>query len=146
SSARWRSSSTSSDLGPGNMPAPFTQSISGLKAWTTYYYCAIAQNSQGISFGKVVQFIPGEVPPLVTTTAATMVAGKTATVNGTVNANGNDATAWFRYDTMNPGTCNDTFGTRVPDMGGADIGAGNSPVMTSQPLTGLQAKTKYYFC
>ena len=40
--------------------------------------------------------------------------GHAATLNGTANPNGAPTTGWFRYATTNPGTCNDTFGTRAP--------------------------------
>src|SRR5262249_10253479 len=56
--------------------------------------------------------------PSVTTAAATGVTSLAATLNGTVNPNGAATTGWFRYSTVNPGTCNDTFGTRAPATGG----------------------------
>ena len=33
---------------------------------------------------------------------------------GTANPNGAATLAWFRYSTVSPGTCNDSFGTRAP--------------------------------
>ena len=54
---------------------------------------------------------------------------------------------WFRYSTTNPGSCNDTFGTRVPAAtGGSDLGSSNTTQPYSQPITGLAQGTVYYFC
>lgn len=68
------------------------------------------------------------------------------TVYGSGNPNGNTMTGWFRRATSNPGSCNDTFGTRVPSSGGADLGNGTAVVGYSWSLTGLSANTTYYFC
>ena len=69
-----------------------------------------------------------------------------ATLNGTANPNGATTTGWFRYSTTNPGTCNDTFGTRAPASGGTALGRQRAAVPFSQPLTGLSPGTTYYFC
>ena len=50
----------------------------------------------------------------------TRVSGSGATLNASANPNGLGATAWFRYDVADPGSCNDSFGTRVP---AATVGA-----------------------
>ena len=42
------------------------------------------------------------------------VTSTSALLNGAGNPNGATTTGWFRFSTMNPGTCNDTFGTRAP--------------------------------
>lgn len=64
----------------------------------------------------LIAFAPASTqsPPTVTTDAATNVATSTATLNGSANPNGATTTGWFRYSTTNPGSCNDTFGTRTP--------------------------------
>jgi hypothetical protein len=87
-----------------------------------------------------------EVAPTVTTSAATGTTSSGATLNGSANPNGSAATGWFRYDTANPGTCNDTFGTRAPASGGSSLGSSSSSVSFSQALMGLAAGTTYYFC
>ena len=66
--------------------------------------------------------------------------------SGTVNPNGAATTGWFRYSTTNPGTCNDTFGTRLPSAGGQDLGSGGSATSLTQPATGLSPITTYYVC
>src|SRR6266568_1999921 len=84
--------------------------------------------------------------PVATTSAATGITSSSAILNGTGNPNGEQATGWFRYDITNPGTCNDTFGTRVPATGGTNLGTGTSAVAYSITTTGLTSGTTYYFC
>ena len=134
-----------SSLGAGAAPVSYSQPLTGLAIGTTYYFCAIATNSNGTRFGSVLTFTTTAVPT-VTTDAATLVTGTTATINGSANPNGSTATGWFRYATTNPGTCNDTFGTRTPTTGGTALGTGTAPVAFNRPLTGLTAGTTYYYC
>ena len=66
-------------------------------------------------------------------------------LNGSGNPNLDAAVGWFRYDTVDPGTCDDTFGTRAPASGGSSLGSGSSAVAFSEAITGLAAGTTYYF-
>ncbi len=86
------------------------------------------------------------VSPTVTTSAASSITSSSATLNGAANPNGFSTTGWFRYSATNPGSCNDTFGTRAPLAGGATLGSGTSAVSYSEPLSGLSSGTIYYFC
>ncbi len=136
-----------SALGSGTSSTPFSQSISGLVPETTYYYCAIATNSVGTSFGSIQSFTATTATaPAVTTSAATSVAATGATLNGAANPGRATTLAWFRYGTVNPGTCSHTFGTRAPASSGTNLGSGSSPVSYSRPITGLTAGKTYYFC
>ena len=85
-------------------------------------------------------------PPTVATSAATLITPIAATLNGVANPNGGATSGWFRYSTISPGTCNDTFGVRAPTSDGAVLGMGNTSVPYSHPLTGLAPMTTYYFC
>ncbi len=134
-----------SALGSGNAGVAYSQAVVGLSPLTLYYYCAIAQNPEGTAFGAVVSFLT-PVPPTVTTTAATNVTNTTAYINGSGIPNGAATTGWLRYATTSPGTCNDTFGSRVPASGGTALGAGYSAVAYQQQITGLSAGTTYYYC
>ncbi len=129
----------------GNSTVSYSQNISGLTAGTTYFFCAIAQNSVGTGFGSVSQFTT-PLPPTATTNVATSVFDTLATLNGTGNPNGATTTGWFRYAATSPGTCNDTFGTRAPVTGGNSLGAGTSGVTYSQNISGLSATTTYFYC
>jgi hypothetical protein len=124
---------------------PFSQQITGLSSGTTYYYCAIVQSTEGTAFGAVLTFTTSGAVT-VTTSAASSVASTTATLNGSGNPTGASATAWFRYSTTNPGTCNDTFGTRAPTSSGVSLGAGATSVAFAQPITGLSPGVTYYYC
>src|SRR6185369_2271454 len=112
----------------------------------TYFYCAIANNAFGTSFGAVVTFTTPPAPPVVSTGVATAVTASGATLNASVNPGGGATTGWFRYSATFPGSCSDTFGTRVPATGGVNLGSSNSSVALSQAITGLAQGTTYYFC
>jgi hypothetical protein len=133
-----------SALGAGNSAVPYSLGITGLTPGTTYYYWAIAQNSLGTSFGAVVSFFT-PLPPTVVTASASSVSNTSATLNGSGTPNGASTTGWFRYSTSNPGTANDTAGTRVPASGGTALGLGYSAIPFAQAITGLSPGTTYYF-
>jgi hypothetical protein len=133
-------------IGSDIYPSTWGLTTPGLSPATTYYYCAIAQNSVGTAFGAVVSFTTLPLPPTTTTTAASLVTSSSATVNGTANPNSGAATGWFRYATSSPGSCNDAFGTRAPATGGSSLGSGTTAVAYSLGLTGLAPGTTYYYC
>ncbi len=135
-----------SALGSGTSAVAYARAVTGLSPGTTHYYCAIAANAGGTSFGAVMSFTTLAVPPAVTTSVATAVTGAAATLNGSANPGGASTTGWFRYATVSPGTCNDTFGTRAPAVGGTALGSGTSAVAYSQAITGLAPGTTYYSC
>ena len=132
-------------IGAGVSAVPYSFGISGLLPGTTYYFCAISYNGIGTSFGTLMSFTTLASPPAVTTNASSGLTGSTATLNGTANPNGDAATGWFRYATVSPGTCNDTFGTRAPAIGGSPLGAGTISVAYSQGITGLSSGTTYFY-
>ncbi len=84
--------------------------------------------------------------PTVTTSNATNITSFTAILNGSANPNNDDTTGWFRYGTINPVSCNDTFGTRAPSSGGSSLGSGNIAINYSQGISSLAAGTTYFFC
>ncbi len=55
--------SPSANLGSGASSLPFSFTLNGLNSSATYRYCAVAQNSQGLSFGSVVSFTTAAVIP-----------------------------------------------------------------------------------
>jgi hypothetical protein len=134
-------------LGSGSSNVAYSEGVTGLSANTTYYYCAISSNTGGTSVGSVQNFTTQNYPvPTMTTNAASGLTTTTATLNALGNPNGATATGWFRYSTTNPGTCDDTFGTRAPVAGGDALGSGSSNVAYSENITGLTQNTTYYVC
>jgi hypothetical protein len=84
--------------------------------------------------------------PTVTTSSVTSLTRTTGVLTGYGNPGGDATTGWFRYSTASPGTCNDSFGTRAPAMGGSALGAGTSNASFSQAITGLAPATTYFYC
>src|SRR5439155_1597066 len=76
------SSFNDSQLGAGAASAAYSQAIGGLLPGTTYYFCAIANNAYGTSFGSVLSFTTLPAAPTVSTGSATNRTGTTATLNG----------------------------------------------------------------
>ena len=97
-----------------SLSSNFTAPISGLSSTTTYYFRAIAENSQGRVYGNILSFTTSYNPnyytnninpnyigaqPAITTNPATVISGNSAILNGFVNGNGLSTTAWFEWDT-----------------------------------------------
>ncbi|MGV3625562.1 MAG: hypothetical protein ACO1OB_32425, partial [Archangium sp.] len=97
-------------------------------------------------FASVVSLSALAAAPVVTTTTPTAIGANSASLNATVNPGGESTTGWFRLDTTSPGSCNDTFGTRVPTSGGTGVGAGTSNTTFQISATGLLPGTTYYVC
>jgi hypothetical protein len=113
---------------------------------TTYYYRVRSYNNFGNSNYSSVVSATTIGKPTVVTNSATLVSSSTATLNGSANPNGVSSTGWFRYDSVDPVSCNDSFGTRTPASGGSSLGSGVSSVNYSQSISGLAASTTYYYC
>ena len=116
-----------SALGSGNTAVAYALGITGLSPATTYYFCAISQNSVATAFGAVLSFTT-PAPPTVTTSAASSIGNSTAFLNGSATPNGAATTGWFRYALTDPGACNDVFGSRAPVAGGSNLGSGTSAI------------------
>lgn len=80
-------SNSKTQLGAASATGPFTSSITGLTAGTTYYVRAYATNTAGTIYGNEVSFT-SYVAPQVTTQATSDIGTTTATGNGTVTVTG----------------------------------------------------------
>ncbi len=76
-------------------------------------------------------------PPVVTTIAATNVASASATLNGTVNPYGSNATGYFIWGTSPTGLSDTTAA--------ASLGAGMTAVSISKTVGSLMPNTVYYY-
>jgi len=83
-------------------------------------------------------------PTSVTTNGASRVTAGSATLNGSANPHELSTTAWVRYSTVNPVTCDNVFGTATSPT--SSLGSGTSPQSYTFGLTGLAASTTYYCC
>ena len=86
--------------------------------------------------------------PLVVTNDADNITSIAARLNGQANPNYSDTTGWFRYSDIDPGTCNDSFGTRVPEdpEDNIPLGEGSGFSSYSKNIFGLVPSMTYYFC
>ena len=125
-----------------------TGSATGLSNATTYYFQAIGENARGTVYGAIKSFLTLAGPPVPVTTAATNIGATTATVNGSVNPGGSNASVRFCYVSAgsDPGTSSGskisgcTYWNETATVTAA-IGTSN----VSMNLTGLTAGSTYYF-
>ena len=75
--------------------------LGGLATGRIYHFRVGAWNSNGITYSADQTFSTGYPPPNVTTGAASPVSSNTATVNGTINANGRASGYWIEYGSGN---------------------------------------------
>ena len=74
--------------------------------------------------------------PTMTTTAASGIGEKSATLNGTVNPNGSETKAFFEYGTTI------SYGTKTAEV---NLGSGTSPVEKNAAISGLSPSTTYHY-
>jgi phosphodiesterase/alkaline phosphatase D-like protein len=121
----------------GNSVTAVSAAIAGLTANTTYHYRIKGVSANGTSNGNDMTFTTTGPPPTVVTTAATAVTATTATLNGTVNANGSLSTVTFEYGLT---TAYGTIVSSVP----ATV-SGNTVTAVSAALTSLLPGNTYHF-
>jgi pimeloyl-ACP methyl ester carboxylesterase len=95
--------------------------ISGLTPGTTYHYRIVASNSGGTSRGSDMTFTTStQSAPTVQTLAASAVTNTSAQLNGSINPNGANTTAYFEYGTTvsyGSKTVSGNFGTTAQNIG-----------------------------
>ncbi len=74
--------------------------------------------------------------PTTTTTAASGVGEKSATISGTVNPNGSETKAYFEYGTTT------SYGSTTAEV---NVGSGTSAVEKSAAISGLSPNTTYHY-
>ncbi len=117
-------STVTADQSPvsGSTDTAVSKAITGLTNGITYHYRVVAVNAGGTTYGADMTFTTGTTAPTATTNAASGVGTTGATLNGTVNANGDSTTVTFQYGTStnydrtvaaNPGTVTGSSNTAV---------------------------------
>ena len=129
------SNTTSTQTASGWSDTTISTDVSGLSSGTTYYYRAVAQNSEGAAYGSETSFTT-LAPPEVVTGNASNITMISATLNGTVNANGMSTTAWFEYGSVSGAYSNTTAQKSV---------SGSSDTSVSVYVSGLSSGKTYYY-
>lgn len=135
-------SSTLSVAGSQTNAGPFSTTLSGLTANTTYYFKACADNSLGTVCGTTTQSFTtsangggGASAPTISA-SVTNINQNDALLQASTNPNGATTTTWFEWGSST--SLGYTAGTQT-------IGSGTSSVSTSFTLSGLSAGMTYYF-
>ena len=121
----------------GTGTGSFTSTITGLTQGMTYHVRAYATNSAGTAYGSDVSFATLCTAPAATTNPASGIGTASATLNGTVNANGSSTTVTFDWGTTT-GYGNSATASQSPVTG-------SSSTAVSAGLTGLTPNTLYHF-
>ncbi|MBI3851396.1 MAG: hypothetical protein HY298_14135 [Verrucomicrobia bacterium] len=95
---------------------------------------AYADDSNGQNAG-IAFLYSSFTPPSATTLPATPLTANSVTLNGTVNPNASQTTAWFEWGTTT------SYGNRTAIT---NAGSGTSPVPVMLPITNLLAGTNYH--
>lgn len=80
--------------------------------------------------------IPAPKPPSASTGGVAQVSGSSATLEGSINPHGAEASCYFQYGPTI------AYGAQTPTTG---VGAGAAPVKVSQAIPGLQLGTTYHY-
>ena len=124
-------------LGSGTDPVSVTMTITGLTPGTTYHFVLLAATTTGSDDGADLTFTTLATPPDSQTGEASGVSGTSATLTGTVNAEGAPLSdCHFDWGTSN------TYGQSVPC---SLMPAGTSSVVVSAMITGLAPGATYHF-
>ena len=111
--------------------------VSGLLPDTVYHYRVVGQSGVGTSSGADMTLTTGAPAPTVITGAASAIGTTGATLNGTVNANGNTTIVTFEYG------LDTSYGSTVT----ADQSpvSGTADTAVSATVSGLQPGATYHY-
>ena len=115
----------------------FTYDITGISPNTTYFVRSYITNSAGTFFGTEISFTTPTGLPLVSTEASTLITGTTATLNGTISAEGDTPVTSY-------GFCWSTTGTPTIADIKIDKGALNVTGSYTHAMTNLEMGKVYY--
>ena len=134
-STTYGSQTSSTSAGSGSSSLNVSANLSSLKSGTTYHYRLVATNADGTTHGNDAVFTTLTPPDVVTGTASSITASS-ATLNGTVDANGRATTYYFEYGSST------SYGTKTAVK---SAGSGTTPQPVATGISGLQAGHTYHF-
>jgi hypothetical protein len=129
------SNTASTPAGSGSSNVPVSANLTGLASSTTYHFRLVAVSTTGTTDGTDQTFTT-TTPPAASTGSASDVTRSSATVNGSVNPEGQSTTYYFRYGTTT------AYGTQTTP---ANAGSGTGQVGVHALLAGLSANTTYHY-
>jgi hypothetical protein len=133
------STTTSQSAGSGSVNTGVSTDVTGLTPGTQYHYRLVATSSTaGTTDGAdgIFTTSAASIAPAVTTNAATSITSGGATLNGSLNPNGQATTYDFEYGKTT------SYGSTTGAQNG---GSGTTSVDLSAAITGLTAGTTYHF-
>ena len=122
------------DAGSGTSPVAVSAPVTGLTSGRTYHFRLVGTSDAGTSRGADQTFL-ASAAPTVTTKAASSVKDSSATLNASVNPNGQATTVYFEYGTST------SYGSKTAAK---SIGSGRSSTSVSVPVAGLTPGAVYH--
>jgi hypothetical protein len=123
------------DAGSGTGATAVSAAVTGLTTGRTYHFRLVATNDAGTAHGSDQTFV-SSAAPTVTTKTASSVKDTTATLNGSVDPNGQATTYYLEYGTST------SYGVKTPAV---SAGSGTSAKSVSAAVTGLTGGATYHF-
>jgi FG-GAP repeat len=124
--------------GAGESPVAVSASVVHLAPNTTYHFRVVATSMGGTGRGADETFVTVPEAPTVVTAAASSITTNSATLDATVNPNGDEVSECaFEYGTTS------SYGSSAPCSPAP--GAGESPVAVSASVVHLAPNTTYHF-
>jgi DNA-binding beta-propeller fold protein YncE len=126
------------NVGVGEASVAVTATLAKLEVGTEYHYRVIASNANGSFPGADATFVTAPAVEGVVSGEATSLLPTSATLNGSLEPNGEDAHYYFEYGET------EALGSTSPAPPGVDAGSGVG-ASASTKLTGLQPDTEYHY-
>jgi hypothetical protein len=117
---------------------PVSANIGHLQPGSTYYYRLQASNANGSNDESQVRQLTTLGPRLVEASASD-VASTSATLNATIDPEGDATSYYFQYGLSS------AYGAEIPAAPGAALGAGTSGVSASNHVQGLTPGVVYHY-
>ncbi len=126
----------SQSAGNGTADVDVATQVTGLQPGTTYHYRLRATNDDGTDTGSDGVFVTTGADPVATTGSATGIGPRHATLNGTVDPNGQPTTYYFEYGSSA------SYGKKTASE---SAGSGTSAKSVTAFITGLTPGKTYHF-